>query len=215
MPDPNDQAPEVGLDPDFPNQPQEPEALLDAGEPAPEGEAPLAQPPEAQLQEREARLQAREQAAVAQQQQAAVGIQRWLGTLTPEQRTQAEGLITDQLREAESKRLVLWRIGAEAELQGEDLTEFYDLASGMNDPLKVEALAARFKRDQRRAAQPAATGPRPGMATARPDAGAPNGNRAGGSRLSKEEVLKPFGPGGPRQGKLVEMEEALIRNGFG
>ena len=51
--------------------------------------------------------------------------------------------------EAGAKRLVLWRAAQEAGLRGYDLMEFYDIASEMNDPYKVKALATHFSREQR------------------------------------------------------------------
>ena len=100
------------------------------------------------------------------------------------------------------------------ELEGAHRQEFYEIAAGVADPMTMERLAARYKRIQEQEGKTRTPRTRPAMAGVRPDAGAPQGNRAGDNRRRKDELLAPFMPGGAKQGKLEEMDLMLQDNGY-
>ena len=209
LPDPNED--EEILDDEGDAEEEVPAAQAPAAAELARAEAPTA---DAQLVHQNELL--RQQIAQQQQdaqRQAANAVQQWMAQQPPEKQTEYRRIIEDKQREAEDKRRVMWTIAQTNGLQGEYLDEFYELAGRMDHPVAMERLAARYKGLM--AGGKAEPKEKPGMAKVRPDAGAPQGNRATRSGTRRQqELLEPFMPGGAKQGKQVELEMMLMDNGF-
>ena len=212
----DDQLPDPNEDEESPDAEEEPKAWAAAEAPA---EAPTEVPAEAptgdaQLkQQNELLRQQILQQQLDAQRQAANAVQQWLAQQPPEKQVEYRRIIEDKQREAEDKRRVMWQIAQTNALQGEYLDEFYELAGRMDHPAPMERLAARYK-SLMEGGGTVKPKEKPAMARTRPDAGAPQGNHAGNVRQKQEKILKPFMPGGPKSGNLVEMDLEMQRNGF-
>lgn len=209
LPDPNADDDQV-----FAPEESIPQTAAGAGAPPPPvATTPLSDPAELARQNELLKQQVA-QSRQAQQQVAAGQVQAWLASLPDDKRDAARRLIEDHMREAEDKRRVMWTIAQQNALEGTQLQEFYEVAQGVADPTTMERLGARYKRFMELEKGTTVTPkPKPAMASVRPDAGAPQGNRAGSQRKRQEEILAPYMGGGAKQGNLVELEMELERHG--